>query len=196
MMAKQKGKAMKKTTRFWNLIANHYAKQPVADQASYERKLEITRDYLKPDMSVFEFGCGTGSTAIAHAPYVKQILATDISPKMIDIAQSKAEAAGVNNINFVCAAIDDYDIADASQDVVMAHSILHLVENKQAIIQRVHQILKPDGLFITSTACIGDMGWGYKLMGLLMPIGAALGVLPMVKVFTEQELTNTITEAG
>ncbi|MGB1581224.1 MAG: class I SAM-dependent methyltransferase [Nevskiales bacterium] len=187
---------MKHSARFWNIIANHYARQPVADQASYEKKLEITRSYFKPQMQVFEFGCGTGSTAIAHAPYVKQIRAIDVSPKMVEIANSKAQAANVDNIQFECAAINDYAINNASQDVVMAHSILHLVDNKKAIIQRSYSILKPGGLFVTSTACIGDMGWAFKLMGLLMPIGSRLGVLPAVKVFSENELANAITDAG
>jgi ubiquinone/menaquinone biosynthesis C-methylase UbiE len=45
-------------------------------------------------MEVLEFGCGTESTAIAHAPYVKHIQALDISSKMIDIAQGKAQGFG------------------------------------------------------------------------------------------------------
>ena len=46
----------------FNLMARRYARQPIADQASYEKKLEITRRYLSPESEVFEFGCGTGST--------------------------------------------------------------------------------------------------------------------------------------
>jgi cyclopropane fatty-acyl-phospholipid synthase-like methyltransferase len=37
------------------------------------------------DMEVLEFGCGTGSTAIVHAPHVKELRAIDISEKMIGI---------------------------------------------------------------------------------------------------------------
>ena len=43
-------------------------------------------------MEVLEFGCGTGGTAIIHAPYVKHIRAIDISGNMIAIAKGKAEA--------------------------------------------------------------------------------------------------------
>ena len=65
----------------------------MADQAAYERKLAITRECLNPDAQVLELGCGTGSTAIAHAPYVRHIRATDVSSRMIEIARSKAEVA-------------------------------------------------------------------------------------------------------
>ena len=78
---------MNDEARFWDKRAEKYAQRPVADQAAYEKKLEITRRYFNPDSVVLEIGCGTGSTALAHAPYVGHILATDISPNMIGIAR-------------------------------------------------------------------------------------------------------------
>ena len=86
---------MDQSAKFWDRIAKRYSKRPVADEAAYQKKLQVTREYILPDMEVLVLGCGTGSTAIAHAPYVKHILAIDISPKMIDIAQGKAEAKNV-----------------------------------------------------------------------------------------------------
>jgi hypothetical protein len=37
---------------------------------------------------VFEFCCGTGSTALLHASFEQKIVATDFSSNMIDIAPS------------------------------------------------------------------------------------------------------------
>ncbi len=91
---------------FWDRIAKRYARSPIADQAAYERKLDKTREYLTPEAEVYEYGCGTGSTAIAHAPYAKHILATDLSAKMIDIARGKAADAGIGNITFERKALD------------------------------------------------------------------------------------------
>jgi len=89
--------------KFWNSIAEKYAKSPVSDQASYEKKLAVTRDYMTPDMEVLEIGCGTGTTAIHHAPAVKHIRATDITPAMLDIARGKAAAAGIPTSILRCA---------------------------------------------------------------------------------------------
>ncbi len=58
-------------TRFWNWTAERYSRQAIADEASYKKKLAITQEYLTPNIRVVEFGCGTGSTAIVHAPAVK-----------------------------------------------------------------------------------------------------------------------------
>jgi 2-polyprenyl-3-methyl-5-hydroxy-6-metoxy-1,4-benzoquinol methylase len=184
---------MKNDSRFWDRHAARYAKSPVSDEASYQKKLEITREYLRPDLEVLEFGCGTGSTALVHAPLVKHIRATDISPKMIEIARAKADAAEVTNVNFEVAAIDTLDVPDESVDVVMGHSILHLVRDKDAVIHRVFRMLKPGGVFVSSTVCLGETMKWFKLIG---PIGECLGLLPLVRVFAPHELKASLTEAG
>ena len=88
---------MNYSAKFWDKTAESYSQQPIADEAAYQKKLQITQKYLKPDMSVLEFGCpkgyrfayGTGGTAIIHAPYVKHLRAIDFSSEMIKIAQGK-----------------------------------------------------------------------------------------------------------
>ncbi len=184
---------MREPSKFWDRIAARYARKPVADEAAYQKKLQVTREYLRPDMAVLEFGCGTGSTAIAHAPYVKHIRATDISAKMIEIAQGKAAAQNIENVTFEQADIDDLSVPDQSLDAVLGHSILHLLEDKEAVIAKVHKMLKAGGVFVTSTACLGDTMKWFKVIG---PIGHFLGLIPLVKVFTVQELADSLTAAG
>ncbi len=184
---------MREPSKFWDRIAARYARKPVADEAAYQKKLQVTREYLRPDMAVLEFGCGTGSTAIAHAPYVKHIRATDISAKMIEIAQGKAAAQNIENVTFEQADIDDLSVPDQSLDAVLGHSILHLLEDKEAVIAKVYKMLKAGGVFVTSTACLGDTMKWFKVVG---PIGHFLGLIPLVKVFTVQELADSLTDAG
>ncbi|MDJ0939457.1 MAG: class I SAM-dependent methyltransferase [Woeseiaceae bacterium] len=180
-------------TKFWDRIAEKYSKQPVADQASYEKKLEVTRSYFTPETEVMEFGCGTGSTAIAHAPHVKHVLATDVSQNMVDIAREKAAAANVGNVTFERATLDDMDLPDGSLDVVLGLSILHLLEDKEAAIAKVYRLLKAGGVFVSSTVCLGDnMRW-FRFVG---PIGRWLGFMPYVSVFTSQELVDSMKAAG
>ena len=181
------------SAEFWDRIAERYARKPVADEEAYQKKLAITREYLRPEMKLFEFGCGTGSTAIVHAPHVAHIDAIDISSMMINIAQRKAEAAGIDNIRFAVSSIEEFDAEQASYDVVLGLSILHLVEHKEEIIARVHRMLKPGGIFVTSTACIGDAQFFLRLM---IPLGRLLGLVPLVKVFTTEEFVKAITDAG
>ena len=184
---------MDRESRFWNKRADNYSKRPVSDEATYEKKLEITRKYFRPDMEVLELGCGTGSTALAHAPYVKHILATDLSTRMVEIGRDKAKAAGIDNVTFAAASADGLDVPDGSIDAVMGHNLLHLLENKEQVIDDVHRMLKTGGLFVTSTACIGDMMFLFRL---IVPVGRSLRLFPLVKVFTAAELKQSLDKAG
>ena len=185
---------MGQPSKFWDKHAERYSKSPVSDEESYQKKLQVTRDYLRPDMEILEFGCGTGSTAITHAPHVKHIQAIDISAKMLEIAERKADADDVKNITFEQSSIDEFSAPDQTFDAVMAHSILHLLENKEAAISKVHKMLKPGGVFVTSTVCLGDSM--LKFIGLVAPIGNLFGLLPVLRVFTAKKLENSLTAAG
>jgi ubiquinone/menaquinone biosynthesis C-methylase UbiE len=185
---------MDQSAKFWDKIAERYSRQPIADEAAYQKKLQVTREYLKPDMEVLEFGCGTGSTAIAHAPYVKHIQAIDISSKMIAIAQRKVDANNVANISFSRSTIEEVRVPDESLDAVLGLSILHLLDNKEDAIAKVFRMLKPGGIFVTSTACLGDTM--LRLLKLVVPIGKFFGFMPTVKVFTTKELEYSFTNAG
>jgi ubiquinone/menaquinone biosynthesis C-methylase UbiE len=184
---------MSDEARFWDKCAEKYAQKPVADEVTYEKKLEITRAYFRPDSEVLEMGCGTGSTALAHAPHVKHILATDISPEMINIARSKAEAGQIGNVTFETKAVDDHDIAESRYDAIMAHNLLHLLKDPEAAIVAAYRGLKPGGVFVSSTACIGDMSWYFRIIA---PVGHFLRLIPFVKVFTQAQLEQSLTKAG
>ncbi|NBD15079.1 MAG: methyltransferase domain-containing protein [Cyanobacteria bacterium] len=184
---------MTQSMKFWDKSAEKYAKQPIADEAAYQKKLAVTRDYFRPDMEVLEIGCGTGSTAILHAPYVKHIRAIDFSPNMIAIAQAKAADQNIQNVTFEQASIDELSVPDSTYDAVLGLNVLHLLDNKEAAIAKVYDMLQPGRPFITSTVCLGDtMAW-FKLVA---PIGKLLRLFPLVKVFTIKDLEKSLTDAG
>jgi ubiquinone/menaquinone biosynthesis C-methylase UbiE len=178
---------------FWNKTADRYSRRPVSDEAAYQKKLDKTREYFQPDMEVLEIGCGTGSTAIAHAPFVGHIRASDLSPRMIEIARDKAKTAGIDNVTFEVSSVEGLDVPDGSIDVVMAHNILHLLEDRERAIADIHRMLKPGGVFVSSTACIGDMMLPLRL---IIPVGRFLRLFPLVKIFSVAELKESVENAG
>ena len=184
---------MDQSAKFWDRIAERYSKQPIADEAAYQKKLQVTREYFHPDMEVLELGCGTGSTAIIHAPYVKHIRAIDISSKMLEVAQGKADAANINNITFEQSGIDALNVQDNSLAVVLGLRILHLLENKEEVTEKVYKMLKPGGIFVSSTVCLGDT---MKFIKLIVPIGRLFALMPLVKVFSAKELEACLSNAG
>ncbi len=112
---------------------------------------------------------------------------------MIKIAQSKAEAKNINNVTFEQLTIEELTVADETFDVVLGLSILHLLENKEKAIAKVYKMLKPGGVFVTSTVCLGDTTKWFKVIA---SIGIFLGLMLLVKVFTAKELADSLTDAG
>lgn len=184
---------MEVSPKFWDKIAARYSRRPIADEASYQKKLEKSQTFFRSDMQLLEFGCGTGGTAIIHAPHVQHIRAIDISPRMIEIARGKAADANVENVDFEVQTIEDLDVPDASFDAIIGLSILHLVKDRDAVLRKVFRLLKPDGVFISSTVCMSDLA---SLIRYVVPLMQLVGQAPFVAFFTREELLDSIKAAG
>ena len=184
---------MKDSKAFWDKAARRYAKSPVRDLDTYQKKLSLTQDYFRPDWSVLEFGCGTGSTALAHAHCVKEILATDISGKMLEIASQKARDAGVENVRFQQGTLESLELEAESFDAVLGLNILHLLQNAETAVTRVYEVLRPGGIFVSSTALVADI---MVLWRALIPAMQMVGLAPFVNRFTRQTLVSMLINAG
>lgn len=180
--------------RFWDRIAERYAARPIADQARYERKLALTQQYLRPDSRVLELGCGTGGTALRHAPHAGGVLATDISPGMIAIARQRlAEAGDPGNVEFRVSGVFELAEPEGGFDMVLALSLLHLVSDRAALLGRVHALLKPGGLLVSSTICLTG---AWQLLRPLFTLGARAGRLPPIQLLSEARHERELREQG
>jgi len=184
---------MKRARKFWDRHAEGYARRAIADEAAYRRKLEITRQYLRPDMQVLEIGCGTGSTALLHAPHVARIRAMDVSPRMIAIARRKAADQAIGNVDFEVATLDTLDAPRESFDAVLALNVLHLLDDWRGDIARIRHLVKPGGILVSSTFCLGD---SMRYLRLVAPLGRAIGLLPPLSFFTTADLLGAMIDNG
>lgn len=184
--------ASKDDMRFWDKAAKKYSKSAIADEDAYNQKLDMTREYFTPESIVFEFGCGTGSTALLHAPFVKQIDAVDLSNEMIAIAKGKAKDAGIENVIFSQADIASFSENNGFYDAVLGLSILHLLRDRKTTLAKIYDLLKPGGVFVSSTVCLTDMGFWRSVL----PLARALKLAPHVAVLSPEELIAEQIEAG
>lgn len=185
---------MVESVEFWNKIADSYAKSKVRDEGAYEKKLKIAQDLFPPNAHVLEIACGTGTTALRHAPHVEHYLATDISSRMLDIGREKADEQGITNVTFSEQDIATADWPPAQYDTVLAMSILHLLPDRGAALSKIRETLKPGGRFISSTVCLGNMaGFFPLLIGAMKLVGKAPKTVDSLK---HEDIASAITEAG
>jgi ubiquinone/menaquinone biosynthesis C-methylase UbiE len=158
----------------------------------YEETLTRTRSFLHAEDHLHEIGCGTGSTALKLAPFVRQLTATDISGGMLAIANEKLQKTDLTNLSFVQSEVTK-TIDGGLFDAVCAFSLLHLLDDLDAGLAHIHSLLKPGGLLITKTACLRDMS---SAMAPLVKVMQWVGKAPHVSIFTAQQLEAAFIKAG
>lgn len=109
----------------------------------------IERILLHPAQKILEVGCGTGTLAIKNK--LKRgsthLIAIDPDPQVLDIARSKARAAGTE-IDFIEGFLDQQSFGKAEFDVIYCSLVLHQVplQAKINIIEQMITLLKPGGV--------------------------------------------------
>jgi 2-polyprenyl-3-methyl-5-hydroxy-6-metoxy-1,4-benzoquinol methylase len=175
-----------KAEKFWDRTANYYDKEEKKDELTYLKFIEKARKYLNVDDIVLDFGCGTGLVSNEIADNVKMVYAIDISSKMIEIARNKAFGRKIQNIDYVYTTIFDERYKRDSLDVIIVFNVLHLLEDSQKVIQRINELLKPEGFIISATPCMGEK----PLLNSLFSIGSKIGITPKIKSFKFSELEH------
>lgn len=180
--------------RFWDRVARKYAADPIADMAGYQTTLRRVQALLSPRHKVLEIGCGTGTTALHLAPFAQHLLATDVSASMIAIAQEKLVTQPTLRLNFAVADADAPMDRLNTFDVVLAFSLLHLVDDLDQTLAHAVQALRPGGLLITKTPCIAEMN--PLVTHLALPLMRAVGKAPQVLSFKGDALQQAIARQG
>lgn len=184
---------MTANTAFWDKMAERYAAMPIGNEGAYEQTLERVASHLNPGDHVVEIGCGTATTALRLAPKVARMTATDLSGEMVRIGHEKAQAQGVENIENVQAGSGDARLATGAHDVVMAFSLLHLVDDLDQTLADVVGMLKPGGLFISKTPCLRSMWYLHPVLPVLRMLGKAPGG---VAFLSPDALEKAVQRAG
>jgi 2-polyprenyl-3-methyl-5-hydroxy-6-metoxy-1,4-benzoquinol methylase len=184
-----------KPEKFWDFLATNYDANE--GDLAQRKDLEIIHRYLQPGDLVLEYACGTGTLANYVARWVKEIHGIDISGKMIAAAKRKAAEQRVENAHFRQATIFESGFASQSFEAVMAFNILHLVEEAPAAVRRINQLLKPGGVFISSTPCLGEKrAWFNSLLSPLFMVPSKMGIIPYVKTFKAAELEELLVQGN
>lgn len=180
--------------RFWDRIARKYAADAIADVAGYEASLERVKRLLSVEHDVLEIGCGTGTIALRLAPFTRRYRATDVSVEMIAISREKLAATPTPQLSFEFADADFEVVPPGSQDVVLAFSVLHLVEDLDHTLALAMRALRPGGLLLAKTPCVGEMN--PLLTHLALPIMRVFGKAPQVSCFKAPDLQAAMIRQG
>ncbi len=178
-----------KSETFWNRVAKRTTNPYEKPNDKTLKMLECSQKYLKPKDHVLDFACGSGIISTEILQYVNTIHGIDISSKMIEIANNRKIEQNLKNVSFARATILDENIQIASFDVIMAFNILHYLEDKEKIMKRINELLKPNGIFISSTIYAKEKK---TFLFYLFALVNKLKIMPKINFYSLQELENNI----
>jgi len=122
-----------------------------------------------PGSYLLELGCGTGEEALALSRAGYRIVATDVSPTMIEVARAKAQAAGAEGVAFYVLPAGqlpelarDYE-RGAFDGAYSSFGALNCEDRLAAVATALAHLLRPEAALVCSVMnrwCAWEMAWG------------------------------------
>ncbi|MEX0786998.1 MAG: class I SAM-dependent methyltransferase [Dehalococcoidia bacterium] len=100
---------------------------------------------------VVELGCGTGALTVRLAQRfpAAAITALDASPKMVDIARGRLEAArAAERVTLRVGLFEEIDLAGGSCDLIASNMSVHHVLDKQPVYTKLREALRSGGMLV------------------------------------------------
>jgi ubiquinone/menaquinone biosynthesis C-methylase UbiE/DNA-binding transcriptional ArsR family regulator len=98
---------------------------------------------IEPDLVVGDLGCGTGQLSETVAPYVRQVIAVDSSPDMLDAARQRL--GGAANVDVRRGDLESLPIEAGALDAAMLSLVLHYSPSPARALAEVARVLRPGG---------------------------------------------------
>ena len=139
-----------KQRRHWDQVADGWA----AWLEWTERNFKPVTDWVQeavawqPGTRALDIGCGAGYPSLIAARRVApggSVVATDLSPEMLNVASRAAQRARLHNISFLEMDAEDLTLTNASFDAVTNTYGLMFCPDAARAIAQAHRVLVPGG---------------------------------------------------
>jgi ubiquinone/menaquinone biosynthesis C-methylase UbiE len=104
----------------------------------------------RPDDRVVDLGAGTGLLALELAPRVRELIAVDISERMLERLDVAAVADGVHNVRTVVGDLRRLPLDDESATLAVSNYAFHHLDDagKELALAEARRILRPGGRLV------------------------------------------------
>jgi len=116
-----------------------------AKGASLARLVELVAP--EKDWIALDVATGAGHTAAVFAPHVAKVIASDLTPEMLEQTQKLAREKALSNLETAIADAEAMPFPDASFDLVTCRIAPHHFPSIGQFLREVHRVLKPGGTF-------------------------------------------------
>lgn len=115
-----------------------------AQGESLKRLVELIQP--QKDWRALDVSTGGGHTALAFAPFVREMIVSDLTPEMLAAAEKFIRGKGISNVEFKIADAENLPFDDSEFDLVTNRIALHHYPDAPKAIQEMARVLKPGGV--------------------------------------------------
>lgn len=102
----------------------------------------------RSDWRVLDIATGGGHTALALAPHVREVIASDLTLPMLDAARAFILSKGIKNVAFREADATSLPFDAASFDLVTCRIAPHHFPDVQGFVREMFRVLEPGGVAV------------------------------------------------
>ena len=95
---------------------------------------------------VLDLGCGGGHVTFNVAPHVGEMVAYDLSPRMLGVVEAAAKERGLANVTTRQGSVERLPFGDASFDIVLSRYSAHHWRDFAGALREAARVLKPGGV--------------------------------------------------
>lgn len=106
--------------------------------------------------TILSLCCGFGYVErrfVALLPDVKKCIGLDIADGALEVARTRAQKEGLDNISYINSDLNAYEWEESAFDLVIANGALHHISNLEYVVAGIHKTLKPGGILF-SCECV------------------------------------------
>ena len=124
------------------------------DQAVLDRLVELAQP--QPAERVLDVATGTGHTAFAFAPHVREVIAVDVTPEMLAEGEKLKAEYRVQNVEFRIADAHELPFEDESFDIVTCRRAAHHFADIGRALSEMKRVLKRSGRLVIDDRSVPD----------------------------------------
>jgi ubiquinone/menaquinone biosynthesis C-methylase UbiE len=131
--------------RFGAFAATYATSRSHAKGGSLPRLVELVAP--QPAWLALDIATGAGHMALALAPHLAHVVASDLTPQMLDVARGLARDRNILNMSFADLRAEALPFADATFDLVTCRIAPHHFDNVGKFVSESARVLRAGGLF-------------------------------------------------